>query len=61
MADLVSVKIEGIDEIQRNLKALSAKTEPKVLKQAIRAASRPVIMEARRRVKYGFIRKLLER
>ena len=59
MAD-VRVKIEGMEEIQKNLRELSAKTEPKVLKQAIRAASRPVITEARARVKYGFIRKLLK-
>ena len=60
MADLVSVKVEGIDEIQRSLRQLDAKVEVKVIKQTVRAAARPIITEARRRTTSKRVAKALK-
>ena len=49
----IDFKIDGLEEIQRRLSELDAKTEPKVLKQTVRASARPVILDARRRVAYA--------
>lgn len=50
MADTMTVKIEGLDVLDRRLKELGNKGAGKVLKKALRAAAKPVKKEAQARV-----------
>lgn len=50
MADSVSVKVNGIDELKRALAALPSKIRRKALVKALRSAAKVVLGEARARV-----------
>ena len=48
---VVEFRVEGYQEIQRKLADLGSKLGAKVLKQSARAAARPIVLDARSRVK----------
>ncbi len=50
MQDAISIQIQGLPELQKKFSALSAKAQRGDLRKALRAATRPVIKDARIRV-----------
>ena len=51
MADLLSVKVEGLAVLEKRLEELGARMSQNILRKALRAAIKPVVAEARAQAK----------
>lgn len=64
MADAVgmTIKVQGLDVLEKRLKALGARMSQNILRKALRAAMKPVVADAKQRapVKTGKLRKSIK-